>query len=331
MRIWIPTIRTGTGAEVYNRRLADGLRSRGHEVQLDIIDHKFQYFPWLSTVKPSHSIDVTVANSWSATAFAKHSPLVTVLHHVVHGPELAPFKTRAQSAFHHWFVKSMERAAFKKSSRVISVSEATAIDARRCFSDISTSVILNGVDTKFFTPGERTIEKDRPVNLLFVGKKSRRKGFDLVARLVETLGSNCHFTCIGQSSESGLRAPPGRYLGHVSREQLREFYRTSDFLVLPSRVEGFGYVAAEAMACGTPVICASNGAVAEIVQPPEAGIAIGDDIQSLVEHILAVARNPQLHLNMCNNARSIAANRLDELRWLNEIEQLLLEVSKVGQ
>ena len=44
------------------------------------------------------------------------------------------------------------------------------------------------------------------------------------------------------------------YLGVLSPENLRIFYNSLDLLIMPSTSEGFGLVAIESIACGTPVI-----------------------------------------------------------------------------
>ena len=56
-------------------------------------------------------------------------------------------------------------------------------------------------------------------------------------------------------------------VGPVSLEELVWLYNAARFLVFPSLYEGFGLPALEALACGTPVIAASAGALPEVVGP----------------------------------------------------------------
>ena len=305
---------------------------RGHEVQLDVAPHRFQYAPWLTGLRPPASADVTLANSWNAAAFSGSTPLVTVVHHVVHEPAFAPYKSFGQTMFHRAFVRPMEMRALRVSKAIIAVSATTAAAIRANLADVPVDVVLNGIDTEFFRPLPRGPQRDptAPIELLFVGKPSRRKGFDLLANVVNRLGDACRLTCIGEPPGQGLPKPPGRYLGRVSNESLRSAYQQADLLLFPSRLEGFGYAAAEALACGLPVVCSQGGAVAEIVPELKCGIVCSsDEPTAFVEAIRAVARNPEQLNSMREHARAHACAKLDARRWIRETEAVLARAAAV--
>jgi glycosyltransferase involved in cell wall biosynthesis len=66
-------------------------------------------------------------------------------------------------------------------------------------------------------------------------------------------------------------------LGHISNpKQLALIYSSSDFVVVPSLVESFGQVAAEALACETPVVCFDSSGLRDIVLNNENGYLIGE-------------------------------------------------------
>jgi glycosyltransferase involved in cell wall biosynthesis len=80
-----------------------------------------------------------------------------------------------------------------------------------------------------------------------------------------------------------------RFLEDVPEEDLPSLYATADLYVTPSPFEGFGLTVLEAMACGTPVVCADAGALPEIVGaaavrvPPWSTSALAEAISRLLE------------------------------------------------
>ncbi|MFC1534660.1 glycosyltransferase family 4 protein [Thermodesulfobacteriota bacterium] len=59
-----------------------------------------------------------------------------------------------------------------------------------------------------------------------------------------------------------------RFLGHIPDESLPKIYQTADFFILPTeKLEGFGLVILESMACGTPVLGTPVGAIPEVIGP----------------------------------------------------------------
>jgi glycosyltransferase involved in cell wall biosynthesis len=68
-----------------------------------------------------------------------------------------------------------------------------------------------------------------------------------------------------KAASLGVKA---RFLGYVKDEDLPWLYRAADVFVLPTReLEGFGLVAVEAMACGTPAMGTPVGAIPEVLGP----------------------------------------------------------------
>ena len=221
----------------------------------------------------------------------------------------------------------MERAALRCSAAVVTVSQHAALQIRDTFGGIACDIVPNGVDTDFFTPAKAGGRKGT-FELLWVGKPSRRKAFDVVAHALEMLGKDFRLTVIGPPPESGISVPAeARVLGSVSRDELRSAYRAADLLLFPSRLEGFGYAAAEAMACGTPVMCSAGGAVADVVDPPANGVAVPPgDSNAVCAAVRALAAQPERLSEMGQNARTRAVRHFSETRWLDRMENLLRRV-----
>ena len=83
-----------------------------------------------------------------------------------------------------------------------------------------------------------------------------------------------------------------RFTGRVSREKCAELYAACGAFVLASRVETFGLVLAEAMACGRPIIMTDTGARRDLVTG-ETGIAVDiDDAGALSRAMTEIAQDP---------------------------------------
>lgn len=77
--------------------------------------------------------------------------------------------------------------------------------------------------------------------------------------------------------------------GRVEDHTLLDLYRGAACLLYPSRAEGFGFPPLEAMACGTPVVCANAGSLPEVVGNACMLVAPGDapGLAAAVAHVLA--------------------------------------------
>jgi glycosyltransferase involved in cell wall biosynthesis len=65
-----------------------------------------------------------------------------------------------------------------------------------------------------------------------------------------------------------------RMLGAVSEEERRALFAGAAVQLMPSRFEGFGMVAAEAMAAGVPLVAAAAGSLPEVVDAPRGGVLV---------------------------------------------------------
>lgn len=87
------------------------------------------------------------------------------------------------------------------------------------------------------------------------------------------------------------------FTGYVPDEDLVWLYNASTMLALPSKGEGFGLPALEAMACGLPVVASDRNSLPEVLGG--AGLLFDpDDDASIAARILEVLRNPALHAEL---------------------------------
>ena len=101
--------------------------------------------------------------------------------------------------------------------------------------------------------------------------------------------------------------------GRVESNELVRLYRAASVVVVPSRYEGFGLPAVEAMACGTPVVATRAGALTEVMQLTEGGVlAERDDPGSIARSVRTLLENSEARAMMAKRSRERV---LETLSW----------------
>jgi UDP-glucose:tetrahydrobiopterin glucosyltransferase len=121
------------------------------------------------------------------------------------------------------------------------------------------------------------------------------------------------------------RSDPGVSIhGAVPREALWEAMGRSAVVLCPARwEEPFGMVAAEAQACGTPVVAFRRGALEEVIRDGVTGRLVApDDVAAAAD---AAREAPELVRGDC---REHARRHLDLERSLDAHEQLYMQVTR---
>ena len=316
MKVWLPYVHAGSGSDVYTERLAAGLRAAGHAAVLTPVDRRWQYLPWryLSMPAPADA-DITLANLGAGFAFQRPGrKLVLVEHHCVFDPAFAPYRSGRQALVHETLLRHIERKSLKACDALVTVSAYTAESLRAALGGPPATVILNGIETDYFTPPETPAPRadGRPFGLLFVGNPSRRKGADLLPAVMDRLGPGFELRyTIGLRSDDPFAGVAGmRRLGRLSQDELRAAYRDADALLFPSRLEGFGYAAAEAMACGTPAVVAASSALPELIDDGVDGrLCPVDDVDAFAAAIRDLAADPGALAEMGRRARAKAVDK----------------------
>ena len=113
------------------------------------------------------------------------------------------------------------------------------------------------------------------------------------------------------AADLGLAASV-RMLGPVTEEQKRQLFAGASVLLMPSRFEGFGMVAAEAMAAGVPIVASDAGSLPEVVDAPAGGrlVPVGD-AQALAREVGDLLDSPRERDELSASARTSA----ERFRW----------------
>ena len=322
MKIWLPSVRARSGADVYVQRLAEGLRAHGAEPIVQWLPHAFQYFPWaMLRLSPPAGADVIGTTSWTAFAFRHHSiPLVATALHCVAGRGYPQWKSLPQALFHDQMVRRFERASFRAADAVVAISDSTRREVSEDFGTRNVHTIPLWIDSEIFSPGPpRTATGSEPTRVLIVGNMSRRKGGDLISPFCDALGRDFDVTVVaglrGERPKVAAQGAGLRFMSGLTQDQLVAAYRETDIVVSLSRHEGFGYTALEGMACGKPVGAFNVSGLRDVVVNGTSGFLVEvEDVAGLAEACRALRRDPALAAHMGLNGRERAVSVFAEGR-----------------
>lgn len=181
-----------------------------------------------------------------------------------------------------------------------------------------------GIDHTHFRP----VAPARPVPgrwILYVGSEHRRKDLPTLLRALCALRSDPLFADVVLVKAGAAGRPEARYrprtlaalrglglehavrfVGHAPDADLPALYAGAACLVLPSRAEGVGLPALEAMACGTPAVVSEAGALPEITGGVSPTFPAGDDA-ALAAVLRRVLGEPELRERLVERGRRHAS------------------------
>ncbi len=267
-------------------------------------------------------------------AWAYRGAYVASLHQSFHQrltadngrPYGSSWRNRAfRRAYYTAVLQLMERPALRRARALVAVSEATRQEFIRHYGVAPARIVVTPetVDTDVFAPQpadavaalRRQLGLDGRRVLVYVGFSTPRKGLEYLVAGLGDLPADVRLVLVGRW-EPGYRekvaaaAGPAwaRVIeaGSVPDADMPCYLSLADLLVLPSLLEGFCIPALEAMACGTPVVATTAGALGEVVGP--CGTLVPPrDTPALVSAISELLADParRERLSACARARAL--------------------------
>ncbi len=248
--------------------------------------------PWYSWVEQyklpfvllKYKLDLVHFPHFNAAIFYPKKFVVTI-HDIT--PKFFPGPRVKRSVMRKWGYETVFHQATRRAKKVITVSEYTKQNIIKHFGVAESKIMVTplGVDTQLkrvtdqdiLNGLKRRLGVTKPV-VLYVGVWRDHKNIPgLVAAFnqLKQQGNDIQLVLTGEPNQNypeisdAISQSPFRSdiitPGFVADTDLPALYSSAKVFVLPSFSEGFGLVALEAMACGTPVVAANTTSLPEVL------------------------------------------------------------------
>ena len=231
---------------------------------------------------------------WSSIVAEYNIPAVVTSH----GSDIMGYDI--DNSFGTYCVKAIEGC-----KKVITISKMNNELVINRFPQAKEKVITlkNGYDPKVFYLKDFNrkeilekykIEKEYENIVLYAGRLTENKGIDVLLKAASRYEDGKTLTIIAggggllrtlkrQAKELNLQDIA--FVGDQSQRKLNKLYNIADVLAVPSRIEGFGLVAIEALACGLPVVATNKGGMTDFINEEVGALVDVDDDIALEKEI----------------------------------------------
>lgn len=338
-------ITTISGGYGYDRKIIEGLRAMGKNVNLVSLGSSFPnptQEDALDAAQKLAGLPMNCIAVIDGLAFGALDPkvlsqmrasLVALIHHPLafeggHSPEVREH------------LLQNERENLKLASRVIVTSPSTARLLEDQYAVPQKLITIAGPGTEAKkNSGNRVL----PPLILSVGIQIPRKGHDVLLLALERIShlswqamiagpaSDLAYgkKLVGMIKELGL-SDRVQLAGEVSAEELSRLYSEASIFALATRFEGYGMVFGEAMVNGLPIVSCATGAVPDTV-PREAGLLVEPDNPKLfAEALESILQNEALRANLSSASASAGAKLTSWAQSTALVGEVLDELATVN-
>ena len=253
---------------------------------------------WLASIPRDHRMDVVIGHG---IHLGRQVPMIKDLHpdckwiQVVHTDpeELGMFKDYASSTLKGAKKHQAEVELCKLADQVVAVgpklTEAFSCYLRSCEKDQGVINLTPGIFSEFANINQATEERETFRVIVFGCSDCEDfhvKGYDIAAHAVAKLKDEEHsFKLVFVGAPDGEeREVKERFLKEgilpsqlivrsaKDREQLAKQFYEADLVIMPSRTEGFGLAALEALSAGLPVLVSCNSGIGKALKKVPFGL-----------------------------------------------------------
>jgi glycosyltransferase involved in cell wall biosynthesis len=211
--------------------------------------------------------------------------------------------TRLGYLYLKWWSSMVLERLSGRGKLVLCNSDQTRDEVARYFG-INGTTVWCPLDIANFFPRDQVecrlklgLPTDGPLGV-FVGSTHPQKGFSVVTQVAKALPQVRWVFALRGQMPRDLEVPELHLFRDAPTDQLSVLYGAADFTLCPSRYEPFGYVVAEALACGRPVIASPGGASSLFLrEAPLHRLLISnpDAVTDFISAVQQVLRDPLLY------------------------------------
>lgn len=273
-----------------NDKYSEGLLERG--IKVSVIPHSkhLDRIKYIRDYAIKNHFDVVHANLFPVTYYCAAAKKLSGSSF----PALCMTEHNTDNRRRHipW-MRPLEKMIYSAYDGVISISQQTQeallewIEPKKKEKFV---VIENGVPLQNFFAAQPYDKKevvadykDNEVLLGMVGSFTEQKGHTFMLEVLANLPTYFRLVCVGEGPMEELvrhKAEELKISNRITflgfRKDVARIMKTVDISVIPSKWEGFGLVAVEAMACGNPIVVSDVPGLAEVVGDAGAKIPFGE-------------------------------------------------------
>ena len=243
----------------------------------------------------------------------------------------------------------------KAANVVVAVGSRLQQKYSECLPHVKVEIITPGIFEKFLNESSQLVKDKSVLKNFRFGRASKKKfkvfvfgrasfedlmlkGYDIVAKAIGSLEKMFGLTFVGSSSgehrkieqwfldNTGISRSQLTIRGYCNeQEELTEMmFHEPDLVAIPSRTEGFGLVALEAISAGIPVLVAGETGIADALLEVEDGKSViveSDDPKEWAQRIQQLSRQSPEERE--NNAKLLRDNYNKTYAWSNECERFI--------
>ena len=337
-------------AASHNVHLIEAQKMAGYDNPVD----------WLSSLPEDHAVDCVIGHG---AVLGRQVQIIKLTHpyckwiQVVHTApeELGMYKEYEEHISRGQDKHQVEVELCKLADQVVAIgpklAEAFSGYLRPCGKDQDVLNLTPGIFSEF-TDGKQATEERKTFSVLVFGRGDNEdfqlKGYDVAAQAIAELKDMTYkLVFVGATRgeeekvahklvEQGIgpsQLKVRRF--NESREKLADLFCEVDLAVMPSRTEGFGLAALEALSAGLPVLVSGNSGLAEALKNVPHGsscVVTSDDPKDWASAIRAVRhKEREVRLGEFDVVRGAYAKKYSWKEQCYKLVERMKIISSEGQ